>query len=409
MTRVFQGLWVAGAVVLASGLLAACGGQQGAGAAASAPAGASGAGGQGGGPPVAVSTVLARQRDLPQVLEATGTVVPVASVEVKPQLTSVVTQVHVREGQFVRAGELLFTLDTRTDEAKVAQARAAMAKDQATLADAQRQLARSRELLAQGFVAQGAVDTAQALVDTHTALVAADRAAVDAARVSLAYGQVRAPAAGRVGVVAAYPGTAVQANVTALLTITQLDPIDVAFSVPQRHLADVLAALPAGAPVHARLPDGGARFTGRLQFVDNAVDASSGAVKLKARFDNRGAAGQGAPAQPALWPGAFVQAELTVRTLKGAVVIPQAAVIRSAKGTLVYAVEGGQAVARPVQVLATEGEDAAVSGLRAGERIVLEGRANLRAGAAVVERQAAPAPAASAASAASAPAAKAAP
>jgi RND family efflux transporter MFP subunit len=397
MTRVFLGL-VAGGVGM---LLVACGGQQGAASTPGAPGAASGVAGQGGGsPPVTVSTAVARQRDLPLVLEATGTVMPVASVEIKPQLTSVVTKVHVREGQFVRAGELLFTLDTRTDEAKVAQARAAMAKDQAALADAQRQLARSRELLAQGFVAQGALDTAQALVDTNAALVAADRAAVDAARVALAYGQVRAPSAGRVGVVAAYPGTAVQANVTALLTITQLDPIDVSFSVPQRHLADVLAALPAGAPVHARLPDGGTRFTGRLQFVDNAVDASSGAVKLKARFDNRGSAGRGAPA---LWPGAFVQTELTVRTLKGAVVIPQAAVIQSAKGALVYVVEDGKAVARPLQVVATEGEDAAVSGVRAGERIVLEGRANLRPGVAVVERQPSPSPA----PAASAPAAKA--
>lgn len=389
MKRVICGLVVAGLV----GGLAACAEKStseraGAGASpASAPAGASGPAAAASGPPVSVSTVVARQRDLPLVLEATGTVVPVASVEVRPQLTSVVTQVHVREGQFVRAGQLLFTLDTRTDEARVAQARAQVAKDQAAFADAQRQLTRSRELLAQGFISQGAVDSAQALSDTQAAVVAADKAALEAARVALAYGQVKAPSAGRVGVVNVYPGTAVQANTTTLLTITQLDPIDVAFSVPQRHLSDVLAALPASAPVKASLPDAGTAFTGRLQFVDNAVDAASGSVKLKARFDNRGAAGRGAPA---LWPGAFVKTELTVRTLKAAVVVPQAAVIQSAKGTLVYAVENGVAVARPLQVLATEGEEAAVSGVRAGERIVLDGRQNLRPGAAVVERKASP-------------------
>lgn len=387
MKRVISGLVVAGVALV----LAACAEQKapeapkaadgsrpasGA-AAATAPAAAAS------GPPVSVSTVVARQRDLALTLEATGSVVPVASVEVRPQLTSVVTQVHVREGQFVRAGQPLFTLDTRTDEAKVAQARAQVAKDQAALADAQRQLTRSRELLAQGFISQGAVDSAQALADTQAALVTADKAALDAARVALAYGQVKAPSAGRVGMVNVYPGTSVQANTTTLLTITQLDPIDVAFSVPQRHLPDVLAALPAGAAVKASLPDAAA-FTGRLQFVDNAIDASSGSVKLKARFDNRGAAGQGAPA---LWPGAFVKTELTVRTIKGAVVVPQAAIIQSAKGTLAYAVENGVAVARPLQVLATEGADVAVSGVRAGERIVLDGRQNLRPGAAVVERK----------------------
>lgn len=384
--------WMRDGLALAAvaAALCACGDQ----AAPGADKPASGAAGVGpaaaaSGPAVSVSTVVARQRDLPLVLEATGTVVPVASVEVRPQLTSVVTQVHVREGQFVRAGQPLFTLDTRADEARVAQARAQVAKDQAALADAQRQLARSRELLGQGFISQGAVDTNQALADTQAALVAADKAALDAARVALAYGQVKAPSAGRVGAIGVYPGTAVQANVTPLLTITQLDPIDVAFSVPQRHLADVLAALPAGAPVKASLPDSTTPFTGRLQFVDNLVDASSGAVKLKARFDNRGAAGESGQGAPALWPGAFVKAELTVRTVKGAVVVPQAALIQSAKGTLVYAVgEGNRAVARPVELLATDGPDAAVSGVRAGERIVLDGRQNLRPGAAVVERRA---------------------
>lgn len=383
MKRVICGLVVAGLATMLTACAEKAVPEAGSVRPASAPVGASGPAAAASGPPVSVSTVVARQRDLPLTLEATGTVVPVASVEVRPQLTSVVTQVHVREGQFVRTGQPLFTLDTRTDEAKVAQARAQVAKDQAALADAQRQLTRSRELLAQGFISQGAVDSAQALADTQAALVTADKAALDAARVALAYGQVKAPSAGRVGMVNVYPGTSVQANTTTLLTITQLDPIDVAFSVPQRHLPDVLAALPAGAPVKASLPDA-ATFTGRLQFVDNAVDASSGSVKLKARFDNRGAAGQGAPA---LWPGAFVKTELTVRTIKGAVVVPQAAIIQSAKGTLVYAVENGVAVARPLQVLATEGDDAAVSGVRAGERIVLDGRQNLRPGAAVVERK----------------------
>ena len=229
------------------------------------------------GPAISVTTVIARQRDMPVELEATGTVVPVTSVDVRPQVTSSIISVHVREGQFVKAGDLLFTLDSRTDEANVARLRAQMAKDQAALADAQRQLTRSRELLEQKFISQGAVDTNQSLVDSQAALVAADRAAIDAARVALAYGRVTAPSAGRVGAVVVYPGTSVQANQTTLVTITQLDPIDVSFNVPQRNLADVLAALKeGGAAVTAALPESRSTVSGKLLFVDNAVDAGFG-------------------------------------------------------------------------------------------------------------------------------------
>jgi len=328
--------------------------------------------------PITVSTVRAQRRDLPVLLSATGTVAALSSVDVRAQVTSVVTRVHIREGQFVRAGEPLFTLDSRGDDANVARARAQLAKDEVGLADAQRQLARSRELLAQNFVSQGAVDAAQTLVDSQAALVNADRAAVDAARVALSYARLTAPSAGRAGAINVFPGSSVQANQTALVTITQLDPIAVAFSLPQRHLADALAALEGGgATVRATLPENAGSLDGRLQFVDNAIDASSGTVKVKAVFDNR---------ERKLWPGAFVDVAMTVRTLKDAVVIPQAALIQSARGTIVYAVDEGRAVLRPVQLIQAQGDEAAVSGVRPGERIVLDGRQNLRPGAPVVER-----------------------
>ena len=329
-------------------------------------------------PPVGVTTVLAQQRDLPVLVTATGTVAPMSSVEIRPQATSVITKVHIREGQFVRAGDLLFTLDARTDEANVARARAQLAKDEAGMADAQRQLTRSRELLAQNFVSQGALDANQAQVESQAALMAADRAALDAARVALSNARVAAPSGGRVGGIAVYAGSSVQANQTTLVTITQLDPIGVAFSLPQRHLADALDALQGGgATVTATLPEGAGTLTGRLQFVDSAVDGASGTVKVKAQFENRGGK---------LWPGAFVNVAMTVRTLKAAVIVPQAAIIQSQRGPLVYAVQDGKAVPRPVQVLYAQGDDAAVSGVRANERIVLDGRQNLRPGAAVLER-----------------------
>jgi RND family efflux transporter MFP subunit len=332
----------------------------------------------GSGAPVSVTTVEVRQRDLAVQLEATGTVVPVASVEVRSQLTSVVRKVHIKEGQFVRAGELMFTLDVRTDEANVAKLRAQMARDEAALADARRQLARSRDLLAKNFVSQAGVDSAQAQVDSQTALVAVDRAALEAARVSLDYGRITAPSAGRVGAVPIFPGSAVQANITTLVTITQLDPIDVSFSVPQRYLGDIINALKgAGAVVTATLPGATTTLTGRLQFVDSSVDAGSGAIRVKARFENR---------DQALWPGAFVKAALTVRTLRDALIVPEAAIVQNTRGTIVYTVENDKAVLRKVEVLASQAGEAAVTGVAAGDRVVLDGRQNLRPDAAVVER-----------------------
>jgi RND family efflux transporter MFP subunit len=354
-------------------------------ASAAAPAAAASA------PPVGITTVRVQQRDLPVLLGATGSVAPLQSVDVRAQVTSVISRVNIREGQFVKAGELLFTLDARADEANVLKARAQLSKDEAALADARRQLTRSRELLAQNFISQGAVDTNQALVDSQAASVAADRAAIDAARVPLSYARVTAPSAGRAGAIAVYPGSSVQANQTTLVTLTQLDPIGVAFNLPQRHLADALAALKdGGAAVSATLPEGGVTVPGRLQFVDNAIDVASGTVKVKAQFENR---------EGKLWPGAFVNVAMTLRTLKGALVIPQAAIIQGARGPIVYVVQDDKAAVRPVQLQYAQGEDAAVTGVKAGERVVLDGRQNLRAGAAVVERARDPARGASGAAA----------
>lgn len=364
-----------------------CGGGQAAataadaasGAAASAAGAASGPAAAASAPPVSVTLVRAQKRDMPVLLEATGAVAPLSSVDVRPQMTSVVAKVHIREGQFVRAGELLFTLDARADEANVAKVKAQMVRDEASLADARRQLARSRELLAQNFVSQGAVDANQAQVDAQTALVAADQAALDAARLTLSYARITAPGAGRVGVIPVFVGSAVQANQTTLVTITQLDPIAVSFNLPQRHLADALLALKdGGSEVVAALPDKGGEVKGRLQFVDNAVDAASGTVKVKARFDNK---------DGRLWPGAFANVRMTVRTLKDAVVVPQAAIVQSPRGTIVFAMgEGNKAVPRRIELLYAQGDDAAVSGLKPGERIVLDGRQNVRPGSTLVER-----------------------
>ena len=352
--------------------------------AGTAPA-ASGAASGPGGAPVSVTTVRAQRRDVDVVLEATGTVTALNSVDVRPQVSSTITKVHIKEGQFVAAGQLLFTLDARNDEVNVTKARAQLAKDLAALADAQRQLARSKDLFAQNFISQGAVDTNQTLVDSQQAVVASDRAAIEAAQVALSYSRITAPAAGRAGAINVYAGSFVQPSGPALVTITQLDPISVAFSLPQRNLGQVLASLrEGGGQVFATFPESGAIATGKLLFVDNTVDANSGTVRVKAQFSNK---------DERLWPGAFVNIRLAVESLKGASVVPQVAIIQSPRGKIVYVVDASsKASPRPVEVLYGEGMDAAVSGVKPGERIVVDGRQNLRPGSTVIERPPADSP-----------------
>lgn len=330
---------------------------------------------------ISVTTVRAQQRDYEVTLEATGSVTALNSVDVRPQVSSTITQVHIKEGQFVKAGELLFTLDARTDEVNVAKAQAQLEKDLASLADAQRQLARSKDLLAQNFVSQSAVDSSQTLVEGQQAGVSSDRAALAAAKVALGYNRIVAPGAGRAGAINVFPGSSVQAAATTLVTLTQIDPIAVGFNLPQRNLGEALQNLGAGrGTVTAVLPEGRGTLTGKLQFVDNNIDASSGTVKVKAVFDNR---------QQTLWPGAFVTVRLVVETLKDATVVPQASVIQGPRGNIVYVVdEAGKAAARPIQVVQAAGSDAVVKGVRAGERVVVDGRQNLRPGAPVAERAA---------------------
>src|SRR4029079_4039242 len=178
-----------------------------------------------------------------------------------------------------------------------------------------------------------------------------------------------------------HPGRLVQPTGNALVTITQLDPIAVGFSLAQRNLNDALATLRGGGGVvTAVLPDSGTKREGKLQFVDNVVDQASGTVRVKAEFANK---------DERLWPGAFVTVRLAVQTLAGASVIPQAAVIQSARGKIVYVVDASsKATARPVEITYANGEEVAVTGVKPGERIVLDGRQNLRPGAAGIDRPA---------------------
>lgn len=389
---VVGGLLVAGIVVagaaywLTTGLTTGSGkggGATGSGSPAANAAATPGAASGAGGGPISVSTARAEKKNVDVILETTGTVAALNTVDVRSQVSSIIMKVNIREGQFVKAGELLFTLDSRNDEVNVAKARAQLAKDEAGLADAQRQLVRSKDLMAQNFISQAAVDTNQTLVDSQKSVVAASRAAIDAAQVALSYNRIVAPSAGRAGAINVYAGTTVQPAGAVLVTITQLDPIAVAFNLPQRNLNDALQALRSGGgKVNAVLPEkigkSGGTIVGKLQFVDNVVDPNSGTVRVKAQFDN---------ASATLWPGAFVNIQLAARTLNDAIVVPQAAVIPGPRGTIVYVVDAqNKATARPVEVTYAAGLDAVVNGVQPGEKVVVDGRQNLRSGALVVER-----------------------
>lgn len=336
------------------------------------PAPGPGAGGKNGEqPPTVVNVVAPVRQDVPVVLSATGSVTPVSSVTLHPQTTSTIRKVHIREGQFVKAGELMFSLDDRSERANVDKAQAQIAREKAALADLERQYARSEQLFAQKFIAQGALDSLKAQVDAARAALGASGAALQAERVAASYSTIRAPLAGRVGAIDVYAGSLVQ-PATALTTVTQLDPIDVAFTLPESALSDLLAAQKKGALAVQASTGAGKPVTGALSFIDNAVDPQAGSIRVKARFSNR---------DGLLWPGQYANASVTLQTIPNAVVIPQAAIITTPRGTSVYVVDAEQkAASKPVRRLHAFGQSAAVSGLEGNERVITEGKQNLRPG-----------------------------
>lgn len=331
--------------------------------------------GKGAQPPAVVNVVAPQREDVAVVQQANGTVTPIRTVDLHPQTTATIRQVHIKEGQFVKQGELMFSLDDRADRANLDKAQAQVERDRASLADLERQFKRSQELFAQKFIAQSAVDTLRAQVDQARATLQSDLAAARASSVETSYTAIRAPMSGRVGGINVYPGSLVQ-PATSLTTITQLDPITVAFTLPEASLPAVLAAQKRGKVEVEALPGADlAPVKGTLSFVDNTVDPQAGTIKVKAEFDNR---------ETTLWPGQYVNTKLTVQTLRNAVVIPQNAIITNAQGTFVYVLEKDHSARLvPVQRVYGAGLDAAVSGLAGSEQIITEGKQNVRPGAKV--------------------------
>jgi RND family efflux transporter MFP subunit len=318
-----------------------------------------------------VTTFVVEQRDFPVILDATGTTVATNIVDVRPQVTNVVTKVHIKDGQKVHAGDLLISLDDRAD-------RANYEKAQATADDAQRQLVRAEELLRQQFVAQGAVDTARANSQ-------AAHAAARAALALLSYDNIRSPITGRAGIINVFPGALVQPGNTvststtatatttqgAMLTITQLDPINVQFTVPESALTALFAAQQSGQipTITFQMGDGKKR-EGKIFVIDNQVDQAIGAVKVKAVVDN---------ADHTLIPGQFVRLQVKAGNFKDVLVVPSQAVVTNARGDQVFVVDAENTVSmKPIKVQTQSQGFAVISGINAGDKVVVEGKQNLR-------------------------------
>ena len=344
-----------------------------------------GFGGGGGGrrPAVTVGTAKAATADIPITLSALGTVTPEATVQVSPQVSGPLTQMNFREGQLVSRGQLLAQIDPRPFQVAVQQAQGQLTRDQALLANARTDLARYQQLLAQDSIARQQVDTQASLVKQYEGVVVSDRANVSTAQLNLSYTRIVAPVSGRVGLRQIDPGNLVSANsTTPIVVVTQIDPIDVVFSLAEDVIASVTKHpnFGAGLPVTAYDRSGGQMLAqGTLSTIDNLVDTTTGTVKGKARFANPGGS---------LFPNQFVNVTVLVDTLPKQVVVPTTAVRHGPQGDYVYVLQPGadQIVKmRPVKVGPGTAETVSIAqGLKVGETVITEGGDRLRDGAKVI-------------------------
>lgn len=317
--------------------------------------------------PVTVATVASKS--MPVQLQAIGNVEAISTVSIKPQISGELVGVHFKEGDFVKKGQLLFTIDRVPFEAALRQAEGTLAKDEAQAENARVDAARYEGLGHEGVVSRQQVDAAVSSAHAMAATVAADKAAVETAKINLRYTSIYSPIDGRTGTIGVKQGNLVKANdVPILVTINQIEPIYVSFSIPEQQLAE-LKQYSAGKNLHVQAsPQGGNRdFDGKLTFMDNAVDLTTGTIKLKATFENE---------EHALWPGQFVDVQLNLTTQSNAIVIPSAALQSSQNGTFVYVVNADlTAQPQPVKVARTMGDTAVIAtGLQAGQRVVTDGQ-----------------------------------
>jgi multidrug efflux system membrane fusion protein len=404
--------WISGGLVCALALaVGACGSTAASsGGSGGGGGGRGGRGGGGGGPvPVVVGRVV--QKDIPVDLASIGNVEAFSTVSIRSQITGSLQEVRFHEGDFVKAGQLLFTIDARPYQAAVDQAEATLTRDKALLVQAEAQLQkdiasdqynsaeakRLASLHERGLVPRDQSEQGKASADASSATVNADKAnidgakatlvaqqaAVESARLQLAYTQIKSPIDGHTGNVMIKAGNLISANQTELITITQVDPIYVTFSLPAVHLDEIKQHSADGTLAVTATPQttGGQPSNGKLTFVDNAVDPSTDTIKLKATFPNP---------NRVLWPGQFARVSIRVAVLPNATVVSSEAVQTGQDGQFVFLVKQDQTVEqRPIKTGQTVDQDVVITaGLRPGDQVVTEGQLRLEPGSRITRADA---------------------
>jgi membrane fusion protein, multidrug efflux system len=329
---------------------------------------------------VPVDVALAVKKRVPVRVDLLGAVTPIASVSVKPHVDTDIVGVHFQDGAAVRQGDVLFTLDARAVQAQLAAAQGALEKDQAQLEGAQRDVRRYTDLVAKGATPIINLEGAQTQVGTFTGAINADQALIENLKVQIGYCTIRAPISGRVSMAALKVGNFVrQADLTPIATLIQTAPVYVTFSLPQRSLPELRAALAnESANIEALVPGDPRKANGQVTMIENTVDQTTGTVPVRATMPNP---------DEILWPGTLVTVRLNFRE-EDAVTVPSTAIQASQAGNYVFVIKDGAASVQPVKVARTlESETVLESGLNGGETVVTEGQLLLREGSKVSARQ----------------------
>lgn len=348
---------------------------------------ASAGGGQnrrrGDGGPIAVSVATAKETRFAIIERTYGIVQSPATIEINARVASQIMQVLVKGGQVVKAGDLLVTLDDRLLQAQLEKDQASLLKDQVLADSANLDMQRAQELFNKKSGTQQAYEQALASLKSLQAAVAADQAAVDSDKVQLTFTQITAPIDGRLGAVQASVGNLVSSSSSGsasnLMTITQMSPLKVSFSLPERNLADIRTSLSTQVPITVRAYKSATREmldSGMLDFIDSAINTTSGTIAMSATLANT---------KLGLWPGQYVDVEIEHGALANAVVVPTVAIQPGQAGSFVWVVKDGKSIeARPVTIARADGETSAIaSGLQAGDQVVIEGQLKLKPGVVV--------------------------
>jgi multidrug efflux system membrane fusion protein len=328
-------------------------------------------------PAVPVKTIQAVQKDLPVQIKTIGTIEAFTSVAVKSQVSGQIAKIHFTEGSDVNKGDLLISIDPEPFQATLSQYEAALAKDQAQAKFAREQARRYEGLLKDGIVTRDQYESLHSNAESLAAAVLADQAAIRNAKIQLGYCSIRSPIAGRTGTLALHQGNLVKANDLPIVTINQISPIHVTFSLPEHKLSEAKRAMAAGQlKVEAVIPnEPGGMEVGTVGFLDNAVNPTTGTIKLKGVLANK---------SRKLWPGQFVDLVVTVASRQNAVVVPTQAIQTSQQGDFVFVVQSDGTVAmRPVTTVSAGAETIIEKGLAAGETVVTDGQLRLTPGATV--------------------------